>query len=246
MFRWRLNCCYLTQMIHRYSKYWSKYQLSPIAGIHEPPGPRTDRSDLVLDFLNFFGPGPVRSEIFQILLVLVRFGPRFSKFCWSWSGSVRDFQNFAGPGPVRSQIFQILLVLVRFGPRFSDYLLKSHPFWIQNCAFSWNRIRCKCGIGPNFSYLLKPHPFQMLIWVTIQIFTETASVSNVKKVKIRLFSETAKSISNTELGQNQAFSETASVTNAELGQNWAIFLNRIHLKCGLGSKSGFLLKPHPL
>ena len=51
------------------------------AGIHEPPGPTTDRSDLVLDFLNFFGPGPVRSEIFQILLVLVRFGPRFSKFC---------------------------------------------------------------------------------------------------------------------------------------------------------------------
>ena len=68
----------------------------------------------------------------------------------------------------------------------------------------------------------------MLIWVTIQIFTETASVSNVKKVKIRLFSETAKSISNTEMGQN-----------------WAIFLNRIHFKCGLGSKSGFLLKPHP-
>jgi len=51
------------------------------SGIHEPPGPRTDRSDLVLDFLIFFGPGPVRSEIFQILLVLVRFGPRFSKFC---------------------------------------------------------------------------------------------------------------------------------------------------------------------
>ena len=44
-------------------------------GIYGPPGPRTDRSDLVLDFLNFVGP--VRSEIFQILLVLVRsgFGP---------------------------------------------------------------------------------------------------------------------------------------------------------------------------
>ena len=81
----------------------------------------------------------------------------------------------------------------------------------------------------------------MLIWVTIQIFTETASVSNVKKVKIWLFSEIAKCISNTELGQNQAFSEAASVTNAELGQNWAIFLNRIHFKCGLGSKSVFLL-----
>ena len=66
-----------------------------------------------------------------------------------------------------------------------------------------------------------------------------------KKVKIRLFSETA-SISNTELGQKQAFSEAASVTNAELGQNWAIFLNRIHFKCGLGSKSGFLLKPQIL
>ena len=34
------------------------------AGIHEPPGPRTVRSDLVLDFLIFVGPGPVRSEIF--------------------------------------------------------------------------------------------------------------------------------------------------------------------------------------
>ena len=29
------------------------------SGIHEPPGPRTDRSDLVLDFLIFFGPGPI-------------------------------------------------------------------------------------------------------------------------------------------------------------------------------------------
>ena len=56
----------------------------------------------VRDFPNFVGPGPVRSEIFQILLVLVRFGPRFSKFCWSWSGSVPDFPNFVGPGPVRS------------------------------------------------------------------------------------------------------------------------------------------------
>jgi len=61
----------------------------------------------------------------------------------------------------------------------------------------------------------------MLIWVTIQIFTEIASVENA------------------ELGQNQTFSETASVTNAELGQNWAIFLNRIHFKCGLGSNRAF-------
>ena len=32
-------------------------------------------------------------------------GPRFSKFCWSWSDSVRDFPNFVGPGPVQSEIF---------------------------------------------------------------------------------------------------------------------------------------------
>ena len=48
-------------------------------------------SGSVRDFQNFVGPGPVRSEIFKILLVLVRFGPRFSKFCWSWSGPVQNF-----------------------------------------------------------------------------------------------------------------------------------------------------------
>ena len=53
-------------------------------------------------------------------MVLVRFGPRFSKFCWSWSGSVRDFQN--------------LLVLVRPGPIYSqDYVCSgcSWPFTIS-------------------------------------------------------------------------------------------------------------------
>ena len=31
----------------------------------------------------------------------VRLGPRFSKFCWSWSGSVRDFRKKTEPlGPV--------------------------------------------------------------------------------------------------------------------------------------------------
>ena len=72
------------------------------------------------------GPiGPSWSEIFKNLLVLVRFGPRFSKICWSWSGSVQDFQKFVGSGPVRSEIFKNLLVLVRFGPRF----LKIGWFW---------------------------------------------------------------------------------------------------------------------
>ena len=75
------------------------------AGIHGPPGPGTDRSDLVRDFLNFIGPGPVRTEIFEFFLVLVRSGPRFSNFSWSWSGSVRESLNFIGPGPVRSEIF---------------------------------------------------------------------------------------------------------------------------------------------
>ena len=55
----------------------------------------------------------------------VRFGQRFSKFVWSWSGSVREFQIFlgpdtvqdflvfVGPGPVRSKILKILLVRLR-------------------------------------------------------------------------------------------------------------------------------------
>jgi len=100
-------------------------------------------------------------------------------------------------------------------------------------------------LDPKLRLFLKPHSMQMRNWTKLQLFTETASVSNVKKVKIRLFSETVKSISNTELDQNQAFSEAASVTNAEFGQNWAIFLNRIRYKCGMGSKLGYFLKPHP-
>ena len=39
------------------------------AGIHQPPGPRTDRSVLVRDFRNFVGPGPSWSLISQF------FGP---------------------------------------------------------------------------------------------------------------------------------------------------------------------------
>ena len=66
------------------------------AGIHGPPDPGTDQSDLNRDFLNFLGPGPVRD--FQIFL-----GP----------GAVRDFLNFVGPGSVWSQISQIFSVLVR-------------------------------------------------------------------------------------------------------------------------------------
>ena len=35
--------------------------LSCESGIHGPPGPRTDRSDLVRDFPNIVGPGPIWS-----------------------------------------------------------------------------------------------------------------------------------------------------------------------------------------
>ena len=132
------------------------------------------------------GPiGPSWSEIFKNLLVLVRFGPRFSKICWSWSGSVRDFQKFFGPGPVRSEIFKKFLVLVRFGPRFSKifwswsgsvrdfqksvYSLKPHPFWIKY------RVKIKP--------FLKPHSVSMRNWVAIGLITETAFVSNAESGK---------------------------------------------------------------
>ena len=44
--------------------------------------------------------------------MMVRFGPRFSKFCWP----VRDFKC-GGPGPVQSEIKNSTLVLIR-----SDFL----------------------------------------------------------------------------------------------------------------------------
>ena len=185
------------------ASWWSRMRSR--AGIHEPPGPRTDRSDLVLDFLNFFGPGPVRSEIFQILLVLVRFGPRFSKFCWSWSGSVRDFPNLfflVQPGP---KFFENLLVLVRFGPRFSGYLKnrirfgsKIAPFpeaafdanaeLDQTSVIYWNRIRSKCWFGSQFRYLLKPHRFQMWKRSKFGYFLKPQNPFQIRNwVRIRLF-----------------------------------------------------------
>ena len=91
---------------------WKKGNSGP--RIHGLSGPATDRSNLVRDFLNFAGPGPVRSEISKFFLVLVRFGPRISKFSWSWFGSVREFLNFVRPGSVRSEISNFCLVLVCF------------------------------------------------------------------------------------------------------------------------------------
>ena len=55
-------------------------------GIYGQPGPGTDRSESVRDFQNFVGPGSVRSEILKFFWVLVRSGPRFSKFCWPCFG----------------------------------------------------------------------------------------------------------------------------------------------------------------
>ena len=37
----------------------------------------------------------------------VLIGPRFSKFCWSWSGQVPGFEIFLDPGPVPG--FEIFL-----------------------------------------------------------------------------------------------------------------------------------------
>ena len=157
------------------------------------------------------------------MLVLVRFGPRYSKFCWSWSGPVQNFLKICWFWSGSVLDFQaIYWNRIRFGSKialFPETAFDANAELDQTSVIYWNRIRSKCWFGSQFRYLLKPYRFQRR-----------------KKVKIRLFPETA-SISNTELGQNQAFSETASVTNAELGHNWAIFLNRILFKCVNGSKS---------
>ena len=72
-------------------------------GIQGPPGPGTDRSELVRDFQHFVGPGPLRdfsnfpgpgpiwSGISKTISVLVQAGPGFLKFSGSWSELVRDF-----------------------------------------------------------------------------------------------------------------------------------------------------------
>ena len=71
---------------------------------------------------------PNRSEIFKILLVLVRSGTIFGNFSWSWSGQVPGFRILLGPvagleiclGPGSSpvQVLKLSLVLVQSGPRF--------------------------------------------------------------------------------------------------------------------------------
>ena len=50
--------------------------------------------DLVRGLEIFLGSGPVMSEIRNVLLVLVRVGPRFPKFSRSWSGP-----GSSGPDP---------------------------------------------------------------------------------------------------------------------------------------------------
>jgi len=77
------------------------------------------------------GPtGPNRFEIFKILLVLVwsrvrkffsvlvRIGPRFRNFSWSWFGPVPGFEIFLDSGPNWSVISKFSPVLVRVGPGF--------------------------------------------------------------------------------------------------------------------------------
>ena len=87
------------------------------AGIHGTsvgPGP-------IPDFEVFLGPGPVWSEIFKILLVLVRARPRFGNFSWSWSGLIPGLEIILSPGPVWFKMLKILLVLVRVGPGFLQF-----------------------------------------------------------------------------------------------------------------------------
>ena len=106
----------------------------------------------------------------------VRIGPRFSKFCWSWSGSVRDFKNFFGSGPVRSEIFQNVLVLVRLGPRFSKF------YWSWSLPVAIFKIFLVLVlVGPRFlkffwSWSGSVRDFRIFFPRRGFIFTETASV----------------------------------------------------------------------
>ena len=52
------------------------YESQSMTGFHGLPDPEADRSKLVWDF--------------KKILVLVRSGPRYSNFYWSWSGPVRS------------------------------------------------------------------------------------------------------------------------------------------------------------
>ena len=114
------------------------------------------------------------------MLVLVRFGPRFSKFCWSWSGSSEIFKillvrfgprfsEIFGPGPSWIVIFRKYLVLVRLGPRFSENiwswsgLVLDFSFCSVLAQDSWDRtvlvhgsLRESCLLESVF--LLGPSP----------------------------------------------------------------------------------------
>ena len=83
---------------------------------------------------------PVGSQVVKLFSVLVRFGPRFSKFCWS--GPVPGFEVFLGPGPVWSEIFKFLLVLVRTGPRFGNF----------PCSWSGPIPGCEIVLDPGPSW----------------------------------------------------------------------------------------------
>ena len=81
----------------------------------------------------------------------VRLGPKFSKFCCSWSGSVRDFPKTlisTGPGPSWSKIsykFWSRSELVLFGPGPSwSYLFKIYSILYTR---SWFK-----SVGPSIFF----------------------------------------------------------------------------------------------
>lgn len=70
-------------------------------GINGPPGPGTGRSDLIQDFLNFVGSGPVRN--FSNFLVLVRPGLRTRL-----NGLVLDKSVLVRGSPIQDFFFELV------------------------------------------------------------------------------------------------------------------------------------------
>ena len=99
------------------------------SGIQGPSGPRTDRSDLVRDFLNFIGPA--RSEISDF-------------FVWSWSKSILDFSIFLSLfGPVLNfPTFLDQLIPVRGSLMMVTFLEQCHPILTQYESSSLSTCPC--------------------------------------------------------------------------------------------------------
>ena len=83
----------------------------------------------------------------------VRLGPRFSKFCWSWSGSVRYVRKRFGTGPSWSLISQFYSTLVRsLDPcvGLAKIYTRSYPCWLP--VFLANKISSRLVICKNSGF----------------------------------------------------------------------------------------------